>query len=73
MNDKWAYDKNNFIITENDQSLLDQLPENCQTQIYKDFLFRDFLDKFRRFFNFRDENQNQMLMITKCSKKKKKV
>lgn len=43
MNDKWAYDKNNFLITENDKSLLNQLPSNCQTQIYKDFLFRDFL------------------------------
>lgn len=29
MNNKWAYDKNNFLITENDRSLLEQLPSNC--------------------------------------------
>ena len=73
MNDKWAYDKNNFLITQNDRSLLEQLPSNCQTQIYKDFLFRDFLQKHRRFFNFRDETLNQMLVLKKKKKKHKKV
>ena len=69
MDDKWAYDKNNFLITKNDQSLLDQLPSNCQTQIYKDYLFRDFLQKFRRFFNF-NNNQNKNPLIVKIKKKR---
>ena len=55
MQNKWNYDKNNFILTKEDQNLLEQLTWACQTQIYKDFLFKDFLHKFRLFFNFKTE------------------
>ena len=29
MNDKYKYDKNNFLITNSDRMLLEQLPSNC--------------------------------------------
>ena len=33
--------------------LYDQLPAECQMTIYTEFLFKEFLFKFRRFFNLR--------------------
>ena len=58
MGEKWSCDKNNFLITDHDQMLLDQLPFQSQTQIYTKFLFRDFLWKFRRLFNFKKFGSN---------------
>lgn len=55
MNQKWSLDKNNFLVTEADKMMLTQLPQECQTSIYTEFLFRDFLSKFSLFFNFKKE------------------
>ena len=43
-------DKNNFIISEEDQMLLEQLPDMCKKDLYTKFLFKDFLYKFKRLF-----------------------
>ena len=53
MHFKWINDKNNFLITEEDQYLFSQLPPSCKKEIYTSFLFKEFLFKFRRFFSFR--------------------
>jgi hypothetical protein len=58
---KWYSDKNNFLLTEDDQSLLNQLPDTCITNIYIDFLYKDFLFKFRRFFNIHIQMDNLFL------------
>lgn len=55
MKQKWSLDKNNFIITDRDKLMLNQLPAHCQTMIYTDFLFKEFLSKFSLFFNFKKE------------------
>ena len=48
---KWSNDKNNFLMTDQDKMLLAQLPDDCVIEIYKNFLYKDFLFKFRRLFN----------------------
>ena len=58
-------DKNNFLVTEQDKMMLYQLPSECQTSIYTDFLFRDFLSKFSLFFNFKKEMLNSVLSLIK--------
>lgn len=42
----WANDKNYACASQSDQEILDELPQKIQSQIYKDFLFQDFLDQF---------------------------
>ena len=42
----WQNDKNYAIQTETDQRFMDELPNNIRTDIYKDFLFSDFLYMF---------------------------
>lgn len=54
---KWINDKNNYLITEEDRYLFSQLPPSCKIEIYTNFLFKEFLFKFRRFFSFRIERQ----------------
>lgn len=34
--------------------MMDLLPESCQVEIYTKFLFKNYLYKFRRFFNIRN-------------------
>lgn len=46
----WRNDKNYAIQTEDDMKLLDELPYNIQANIYKDFLFEDFLEQFKVYF-----------------------
>jgi hypothetical protein len=47
---KWQHDKNLAIMHPDDQDLLEQLPNEIQLQIYRDFLFRSFLKSFKRYF-----------------------
>jgi hypothetical protein len=47
-------DKNQFMRDEKDRKqYYDQLPTECQRKIYTDFIYYDFLFKFRRFFSIR--------------------
>jgi hypothetical protein len=46
-------DKTNFLSTDEDYSIFNQLPDRTKADIFTDFLFRDFLWKFRRLFYFR--------------------
>ena len=39
--------------------MLDQLPSDVKVRIFKDFLYHDFLHKFRRFFQFRINQQKR--------------
>lgn len=49
----WVNNRNNFVISEEDLKIYSQLPRDCQLDIYRNFLFKEFLFKFRRFFSFR--------------------
>jgi hypothetical protein len=57
LNEKWNNDKNNFLTTAHDNYLLNQLPVDCQINLYTKFLFKDFLWKFRRLFSFVKSSQ----------------
>jgi len=59
LNYKWQNDRNNFLLEEKDKQIFSQLPGVCQRQIYTDFLFQEFLYKFRRFFSFRTDLINR--------------
>ena len=51
---KWVNDKNNFLTNELEvKQFYGQLPVECQRMLYTDFIYNDFLFKFRRFFSFR--------------------
>ena len=49
---KWVNDKNQAVSTEEDTKLIHQLPSQVQREIYSDFLFKDFLSNFAKFFDF---------------------
>ena len=53
MNLTWQNNRNNFLVSETDQRLFDQLYSNTQLAVFKDFIFKEFLYLFRRFFWFR--------------------
>lgn len=52
------YNKNCFLNKPQYQHFMSQLPESCQINIYAKFLFKDFLFKFRFFFNIRNSYQD---------------
>ena len=52
MNFIWNNNRNMFLDTKSDRDLFNQLPCKCQLQLYTDFIFQEFLFKFRRFFSF---------------------
>lgn len=51
---RWKNDKNQAISSEEDMSLLSQLPHEPQKAIYKDFLFFNFLNVFRNYFSIQN-------------------
>ena len=65
MKNKWKNDKNNFLITHEDKMLMSQLPSSCQTEIYTQFIFRNFLWKFRRFFSLKMSEIASFQMVIK--------
>ena len=48
---KWKYDKNSAFSGDDEERLYDELPEEVQVSLCKNFLYRDFLHSFRRFFS----------------------
>ena len=50
---KWKMDKNN-AVGEQDLAMLQQLPQEVQMRIFTDFLFKDFLIKYKKFFIFQN-------------------
>ena len=70
MNLKWKNDKNSFLKTEQDQNLLDQLPDSSKIMLYTDFIFKDFIWKFRRFFRFNRDNIQEFTIMKKDCKRK---
>lgn len=49
----WQNNRNNFLLSPQDQIIFSKLPRSCQLDLYNEFLFKEFLFKFRRFFSFR--------------------
>ena len=41
--------------------MFEQLPQEVRTTIYSEFMFKNFLFKFRRFFNFRKDDSHKYL------------
>ena len=52
MKRKWSSDKNNFLLEEKDFDLFQQLPSEVKMTIYTEFMFKKFIFRFRRFFDF---------------------
>lgn len=48
---RWQNDKNLAISTQEDVDLITQLPHEIRQKIYSDFLFKNFLTAFRRYFS----------------------
>ena len=49
---KWNKDKSLALQEESDKAFLEQLPEDVQVAIITNFLYSDFLERFRDFFTF---------------------
>ena len=49
-NFRWKYNKNNAISTQQDFDLFIQLPWSVRTKIYSEFLHKEFLCKYCRYF-----------------------
>jgi len=52
MDYRWSNDRNLAISTDEDKALISQLPLEIQRKIYSDFLFKEFLHSFKRYFSF---------------------
>ena len=63
MNYKWVHDRNNFLLLQKDSEIFSQLPSDCQRMLYTDFIFQEFIYKFRRFFSFRIDQVYQKEII----------
>ena len=55
----WKNNKNSAIQSEDDLALMSELPVSIQSNIYKDFLFQDFLELFKVHFVFEKPSQMQ--------------
>lgn len=73
MNLRQNFDRQNFLETEADRLMLMQLPPIIQTEVYTDFLFKDFLWKFRRIFRFSCVQLASFSMLGKRKKGKKGI
>ena len=47
----WKNDKNYAVSSAEDQEMLSELPSHIQSDIYRQFLFKDFLEQFRVYFD----------------------
>ena len=52
----WQNDKNYAIKTDEDRRFMNELPNNIRTDIYKEFLFADFLYMFNIHFKMQKED-----------------
>ena len=49
---RWRKNKNSAFTNDDDLAIMDQLPEFVKERIYKDYMYIDFLKKFRKTFYF---------------------
>ena len=49
----WQNDKNYAMISDEDMRILSELPPHIRSSIFRDFLFKDFLELFRVHFIFK--------------------
>lgn len=54
MDYRWSNHKNNAMTSSEDTAMLDQLPVEIQRRIYSDFLFKNFLKSFKKYFSLRN-------------------
>ena len=55
----WNNDRNYALIDKVDQDMMEQLPDEVQNRIYKNFLYVEFLSKFNRMFTiFKSQYKN---------------
>jgi hypothetical protein len=59
-NYKWNNDKNQAFLTEEDKGIFEQLPEDVQVCLLKDFMFSDFLESFKKTFCFKKADEDSM-------------
>ena len=52
---KWEKDKNQYTASENDKLIMNQLPQEVKIHLLRNFLYKDFLVQFRRFFRFKKQ------------------
>ena len=50
---KWVHDRNQAIDEPEELAFLDQLPQETQNMLYRDYLYQDFLYEFRFVFSFK--------------------
>lgn len=55
---RWEKDKNDSLIKENYLYIVEQIPAQVVDSIYADFLFRDFLQQYRKFFQIPKQSVN---------------
>ena len=48
----WWNDKNYALVSEQDKEVFRELPPSIQGAIYREFLFKDFLEAFNVHFSF---------------------
>ena len=51
----WQNDKNYAIQSEEDLRFMQELPPQIRRDVYKDFLFQDFLHQFKSYFSFKQQ------------------
>jgi len=54
MDYRWSNNKNNAITSAEDNAIMDQLPLEIQRKVYSDFLFKNFLKNFKKYFSLRN-------------------
>ena len=48
---KWKNDKNQCLNLPEDRNIFNQLPEDTQIYVFRNFLYADYLNCFKRFFS----------------------
>jgi len=66
----WAKDLNYAMKSEQDKRFLSELPKEIRVAIYKDFLFHNFLYKFKFFFTIRKNDLMQNIIVKSIMRKK---
>jgi hypothetical protein len=52
---KWSTEKNMFLTNNEEKMIMSQLPHEVVVEIYRDFIFKEFLTQFRRMFRFKKQ------------------
>lgn len=53
------HDKNQAIFSKEDENIFDKFPVHIQREVYYNFLFKEFLSNFNRFFELPLQNERR--------------